>query len=442
MPNIADIHAHEILDSRGSPTLSVRVHLVDCTMAEAAVPSGSSTGEREAVELRDGDAKRYSGRGVLKAVTNVREIIAPRLRGIEVSQQRKVDHMLRQLDGTPDKSRLGANALLGVSLAVARAAAAAQRVPLYAHLGHLSGRTDVERERTPYVLPAPQIAVINGGTHANNTLDVQEFMLWPLGAPTFAEAVRWGAEIFQVLKSLLQRRGLSTAVGDAGGFAPDLRSTEDALEIITEAIQGAGYSAGGEVAIAVDLAASELVVNGAYSFKKAKQTPKSAEKLIATYRDWQTSFPVRSIEDGMGEHDRAGWKDLTEALGKKVQLVGDDVFATNPTLLSGGIKDGIANAVVIKPNQIGTLSETLDAIRLARDSGYGIVVSGRSGETEDTFIADLAVGTSAGQIKTGALTRSERLAKYNRLLTIERELGVYAVYGGKLLRRNGNGVTP
>jgi enolase len=439
---ISDIRAHEILDSRGDPTLSVTVILTDCTVATAAVPSGASTGEREAIELRDGDARRYSGRGVLKAVAAVREVIAPHLRGMEAADQEKIDARLRRLDGTANKARLGANTLLGVSLAVARAAAAAQSQPLYAHIAGLSGRGSQTGENAAYVLPAPMIAVLNGGSHANNSLDVQEFMLCPLGAPTFAEAVRWGAEIFRALKGLLARRGLSTSVGDAGGFAPDLKTPEQAFELLLQAIAAAGYQPGRDVALALDVAASELFDRDGYVFKREDRTRRSADRLIELYRGWQKQFPLVSLEDGMGEDDRAGWRELTRALGKKIQLVGDDVFVTNPALLSAGVKDGIANAVLIKPNQVGTLSETLETVRLARDAGYAAVISGRSGETEDSFIADLAVGTGVGQIKTGSLCRSERLAKYNRLLAIERELGVYAVYGGKLLRKNGTGAQP
>lgn len=439
IPAISDIRAHEILDSRGQPTLSVTVILIDCTVATAAVPSGASTGEREAIELRDGDPARYNGRGVLKAVVAIRDVIAPRVRGMNVTEQGKIDLLLRQLDGTPNKSRLGANAVLGVSLAVARAAAGTQGLPLYSYIAGLSGLSSHGGESTAYVLPAPMIAVLNGGSHANNTLDVQEFMLFPLGAPTFAEAVRWGAEIFHALKLLLERHGFSTAVGDAGGYAPNLKSPEQALTLLVEAIETAGFRPGEDVALAMDLAASELFDHGGYIFKHAGSSRRSADRLIEIYRGWQKQFPLVSLEDGMDEHDRAGWQQLTRALGKKLQLVGDDVFVTNPALLSAGVKDGVGNAILIKPNQIGTLSETLQTIRLAKDAGYAWIISGRSGETEDSFIADLAVGTAAGQIKTGSLCRSERLAKYNRLLTIERELGVYAVYGGKLLRQRQNG---
>lgn len=436
---IADIQAYEILDSRGSPTLSVTVRLGNGIFATAAVPCGASIGKREAVELRDHDPARYRGRGVLRAIANIQELIAPRLRGMEVTDQTKIDLALRQLDGAAKKAPLGANATIGVSLAVARAAAVAQGLPFYMHLAFLAGETHLPDASTPYVVPAPMIGVLNGGRHANNTLDIQEFMLLPTGAPTFAEAVRWGADIFYELKQLLERRRLSSAVGDAGGFAPDLPTHEAAFELIVAAISAAGYRPGKDVSIAVDLAASELFHAGGYLFKQSGGTRQSPAKLIETYRGWMKQYPIVSIEDGMGENDRAGWKELTSTVGGKIQLVGDDVFVTNPDLLSRGIRDGIANAVLVKPNQIGTLTETLDTIRCARAAGYATVVSGRSGETEDAFIADLAVGTATRQIKAGSLCRCEHTAKYNRLLAIERELGPFAVYGGKLLRKNGNG---
>jgi enolase len=431
---ISKIQASEILDSRGNPTISVTLILSDGTSASAAVPSGASTGEREAVELRDNDPKRYGGKGVLKAVANVHEVILPALFGMGVDDQAKIDATMKELDGTPNKSRLGANAILGVSLAAARAAALVRKLPLYTYLAELSGNTEAPTERAPYTVPAPMMNVLNGGAHATNTLDFQEFMLFPTGAPTFAEALRYGAETFHALKKILSKRGLVTAVGDEGGFAPDLRTHDEALALIVEAIEAAGYRPGKDISIAIDPAASELFDGGSYVFKKSDQSRKSSAKLIELYRGWVKQYPIVSLEDGMGENDRQGWKDLTVALGKKLQLVGDDNFVTNPKIFTEGIEDGIANAILIKVNQIGTLTETLETIRIARAFNYGSVISHRSGETEDAFIADLAVGTGVGQIKTGSLCRSERIAKYNRLLAIERELGSSAIYGGKLLR--------
>jgi enolase len=430
MVTIKKIQALEILDSRGNPTVMVTVELNNGLTASACVPSGASTGIREAVELRDGDAKRYGGKGVLRAVANVNDVIAPKLRGRSPYAQREIDALLCALDGTETKSKLGANALLGVSMAVCRAAALDAGVPLYTHIRRLHG----DKARAPYVLPAPMMNVVNGGAHSTNNVDFQEFMLFPIGAPTFAEALRYGAETFHTLKKILVKRGLVSAVGDEGGFAPSLKSNDAAVELIVEAIRTAGYKPGKDIALALDPAASEFFDNGVYVFKKSTGARKSPEAMVALYRDWAKKYPIVSLEDGMGEEDRAGWKALTKALGKKIQLVGDDNFVTNPKIFAEGIRDGIANAILIKLNQIGTVSETLETVALAQKAGYGVVISHRSGETEDAFIADFAVGTGAGQIKTGSLCRSERIAKYNRLLAIERELGRAAIYGGKALR--------
>ena len=427
---IRKISALEILDSRGNPTVMVTAELNNGLAASACVPSGASTGIREAVELRDGDAKRYGGKGVLRAVANVNDVIAPKLKGRSPHAQRESDALLCELDGTDTKSKLGANALLGVSMAVCRAAALDAGEPLYAHIRRLHGG----KMRAPYVLPAPMMNVVNGGAHSTNNVDFQEFMLFPIGAPTFAEALRYGAETFHTLKKILQKRGLVSAVGDEGGFAPSLKSNDDAVELIVEAIRAAGYKPGKDIALALDPAASEFFENGNYVFKKSTGARKSPDAMVALYRDWAKKYPIVSLEDGMGEEDRAGWKALTKALGKKIQLVGDDNFVTNPKIFAEGIRDGIANAILIKLNQIGTVSETLETVAMAQKAGYGVVISHRSGETEDAFIADFAVGTGAGQIKTGSLCRSERIAKYNRLLAIERELGRAAIYGGKALR--------
>jgi enolase len=430
MSDIQGITALEILDSRGNPTVMVTVALKNGLTASAGVPSGASTGIREAVELRDGDAKRYGGKGVLKAVANVNKIIAPKLKGKSPSAQREIDALMGALDGTDTKSRLGANALLGVSMAVCRAAALDAGLPLYAYLRRLHGG----KARAPYVLPAPMMNVLNGGAHATNNVDFQEFMLFPIGAPTFAEALRYGAETFHVLKKLLQKRGLVTAVGDEGGFAPNLKTNDEAVEAILEAISAAGYKPGKDIAIAIDPAASEFYDDGGYVFKKSDGSRKTPAEMVELYRGWIGKYPIVSLEDGMGEEDRAGWLAITKALGKKLQLVGDDNFVTNPKIFAAGIRDGIANAILIKLNQIGTVSETLETVAMAQKAGYGAVISHRSGETEDAFIADLAVGTGAGQIKTGSLCRSERIAKYNRLLAIEKELGKNARYGGTMLK--------
>jgi enolase len=426
MFTIAALHAREVLDSRGNPTLEVECRLDGGTHARAMVPSGASTGTREALELRDGGT-RYGGKGVLRAAANVRDVIAPVLAGRDARAQPEIDRAMIELDGTPDKSRLGANATLGVSLAVAHAAAAASGVPLYRNLGGDEG----------VVLPVPLLNVLNGGVHADNSVDVQEFMLAPVGMATFAEALRAGAEVYHALKAILKRRGLSTAVGDEGGFAPDLESNQQALDLLVEAIGAAGYRPGDDVALALDVAASELRENdrdrkpALYALAGEGKRGLDASDLIGLYRRWVDAYPLLSIEDGLDEADWDGWKQLTDALGRRVQLVGDDLFVTNPEILSRGIAAGLANALLVKVNQIGTLTETLAAMDIARRSGYRTVMSHRSGETEDTTIADLAVATRAGQIKTGAPARGERVAKYNRLLAIEEALGADAVYAGR-----------
>jgi enolase len=424
MSQITKIHAREILDSRGNPTIQVEVQLANGIVGAAAVPSGASTGENEAVELRDGDAKRYGGKGVLKAVANVNKTIAPKLKGKSPHAQKEIDKLMCQLDGTENKSELGANAILGISMAVCRAAALDAELPLYAYIRKLHGG------KGPFVLPAPQMNVLNGGAHATNNVDFQEFMLFPIGAPTFAEALRYGAETFHTLKKILQKRGLVTAVGDEGGFAPNLKTNDEAVEAILEAIQAAGYKPGKDIAIAIDPAASEFYEDGVYVFKKSDKSRKTPDEMVRLYGEWTGKYPIVSLEDGMGERDRAGWLAITKTLGKKLQLVGDDNFVTNPKIFAEGIRAGIANAILIKLNQIGTVSETLETVAMAQKAGYGTVISHRSGETEDAFIADFAVGTGAGQIKTGSLCRSERIAKYNRLLAIEEELGKKARYGG------------
>ena len=429
MTKIQNITALEILDSRGNPTVMVTVTLNNKIAASASVPSGASTGIREAVELRDGDPKRYGGKGVLKAVANVNKIIAPKIKGKSPHAQREIDDLMRKLDGTDTKSRLGANALLGVSMAVCRAAAIDARRPLYLHLRKLHGA----KSSAPFVLPAPMMNVINGGAHSTNNVDFQEFMLFPVGARSFTEALRYGAETFHTLKKILQKRGLVTAVGDEGGFAPNLKSNDEAVDVIVEAIRTAGYKPGKDICIALDPAASEFYDAGSYVMKKSDGSRKSPARMIELYADWVKKYPIISLEDGMGEEDRDGWLAITKALGKKLQLVGDDLFVTNPAIFAQGIRDGLGNAILIKLNQIGTVSETLESVAMAQQAGYGAVISHRSGETEDAFIADLAVGTGAGQIKTGSLCRSERIAKYNRLLAIEKELGKKARYGGASL---------
>jgi enolase len=430
MTKIRNITALEILDSRGNPTVMVNVVLNNGITASACVPSGASTGIREAVELRDGDARRYGGKGVLKAVGNVNKIIAPKLKGKSPHTQNEIDSLMCELDGTENKSKLGANAILGVSMAVCRAAALDAGVPLYAYIRKLHG----DKASAPYVLPTPMMNVLNGGAHATNNVDFQEFMLFPIGARTFAEALRYGAETFHTLKKLLQKRGLVTSVGDEGGFAPNLKTNTEAVDVIVEAIKAAGYKPGKNIAIALDPAASEFYDAGSYVMKKSDRSRKTPAEMVRLWGDWARKYPIVSLEDGMGEEDREGWKALTTALGNKLQLVGDDNFVTNPKIFAEGIRAGIANAILIKLNQIGTVSETLETVAMAQKAGYGAVISHRSGETEDAFIADFAVGTNAGQIKTGSLCRSERIAKYNRLLAIERELGKQARYGGAIFK--------
>ena len=422
--NIADIRAREILDSRGNPTVEVEVHLESGTHGRAAVPSGASTGQHEAWELRDNDKKRYGGKGVSKAVEAVHETIAPALRGMDSLDQAAIDAALIKLDGTPNKKKLGANALLGVSLATAHAAAAALEVPLFKYLGGPNAK----------VLPVPMMNVINGGAHSDAPIDFQEFMIMPKGLPTFAEALRAGTEIFHALKAVLKQRGLSTAIGDEGGFAPKLGSAHDALETLSQAVSDAGYKLGEEIFFALDAASSEFYdeEKKIYRFKKSDGSEKSAAELVAYYQSLVASFPIISIEDGCAEGDWDGWKQLTDALGDKVQIVGDDLFVTNVEFLRKGIELGVANSILVKVNQIGTLTETLDAIELAKENRYTAVISHRSGETEDTTIADIAVATNAGQIKTGSLCRTDRVAKYNQLLRIEEILGDTAQYGGKM----------
>jgi enolase len=421
---ILAIHAREILDSRGNPTVEVDVR-VEGGFGRAAVPSGASTGEREALELRDGDKSRYQGKGVRTAVANVNGEIAKALIGADLDQ-RALDEKMIALDGTPAKSRLGANAILGVSMAAVKAAAAATGRPLYAHIAQLAGRGGGE-----YTLPVPMMNILNGGAHADSSVDLQEFMVMPAGMPTFAEALRAGAEIFHTLRGILKRGGHSTGVGDEGGFAPNLRSNREALDVVLEAIAKAGYSAGGNVFLALDVASSELWENGKYVFRKSGEPTRTTAQMIDLWTDWVRQYPIISIEDGLAEGDWEGWKALTAALGDRVQLVGDDVFVTNPQILRRGIADRVGNALLVKLNQIGTVTETLDAIEIARHARYGTIISHRSGETEDSTIADLAVGTSAGQIKTGSASRSDRVAKYNQLLRIEEELGSAAKYAGR-----------
>ena len=427
MSQIDHIHAREILDSRGNPTVEADVTLVSGVTGRAAVPSGASTGEHEAVELRDDDPKRYGGKGVLKAVQNVNEVIAPKLIGTSALDQAEIDRRLIELDGTPNKSNLGANALLAVSMANARAAANHQQLPLYRYLGGLNGANG-SRANT---LPVPMMNIINGGAHADNNVDFQEFMIVPVGAARFSEALRMGAEIFHTLKSVLKKKGYATSVGDEGGFAPNLKSNEEAIETILEAIAQAGYQAGENVLLALDPAASEFYDGASYVFKKSDGRKLTSDQMVSFWQDWAGKYPIISIEDGMAENDWDGWKTLTDAIGQRVQLVGDDLFVTNTRFLRKGIELGVANSILIKVNQIGTLSETLECIELAKSNNRTAVISHRSGETEDAFIADLAVATNAGQIKTGSLSRSDRIAKYNQLLRIEEELGDAAVYPGR-----------
>ena len=420
MATIIEVHAREILDSRGNPTVEAQVSLASGAMGRAAVPSGASTGEHEAVELRDGEDDRYLGKGVLGAVRNVNEIIGPRLEGRSAVDQMAIDAALLDLDDTENKSNLGANAMLAVSLAVARAAAAEVGLPLYRYLGG----------PTAHLLPVPMMNILNGGAHASNNVDAQEFMIVPVGAETFADGLRMGVEVFHSLKAVLTRQGLSTAVGDEGGFAPMLPSNEEALEVVMSAIDAAGFATGKDIAIALDVAASELLQDGQYVFKKGDGSRHSAQAMVDLYEQWIDKYPIVSIEDGLGEDDWDGWAVMTERLGDRVQLVGDDLFVTNVKRLERGIEHGVGTAVLIKVNQIGTLTETLQCIELARGSGYGVVISHRSGETEDTFIADLAVATGVGQIKTGSASRTDRVAKYNQLLRIAEELGAFGHYPG------------
>jgi enolase len=425
---IIDVKGREILDSRGNPTIEVEVTLEGGARGRAGVPSGASTGEREALELRDGDKSRYLGKGVRKAVAHINGELAAAVDGKEFSQ-RQLDEAMIALDGTPSKSRLGANALLGVSMAALRADAARSGHPLYAHIAELAGN------KTGYTLPVPMMNILNGGAHADSNVDFQEFMVMPLGFSSFSEGLRVGAEIFHALRSILKSRGLSTGVGDEGGFAPNLKSNREALEMVLEAVGKAGARAGEDVFLALDVAASEFWAGGPetgrYEFKKSGEPPRDPAAMVELYVDWCRQYPIISIEDGCAEQDWKGWKLLTDALGDRIQLVGDDVFVTNPAILKEGIQAGIANALLVKVNQIGTITETLDAIAVATNAGYRCVSSHRSGETEDSTIADLAVGTAAGQIKTGSASRSDRVAKYNQLLRIEEELGTRATYAGR-----------
>ncbi|MDP8988877.1 MAG: phosphopyruvate hydratase [Acidobacteriota bacterium] len=420
---ITRIVGREILDSRGNPTVEADVHLADGSMGRAAVPSGASTGEHEAVELRDGDQSRYLGKGTRKAVRNIIAEIGPSLTGMEAEQQSAIDRHMIALDGTSNKGRLGANAILAVSMAVARAAATAHDAPLYRYLGGVNA----------CLLPVPMMNILNGGAHADNSVDPQEFMIAPYGAEKFSDALRWGAEVFHTLKGVLKKRGYSTSVGDEGGFAPNLKSNQEALEVVLEAITLAGYSPGDQIGIALDPAASEFYDKDKqkYVFKKSDKSERTSDQMVKFWADWVRQYPIVSIEDGMAEDDWTGWKAMTVELGDKIQLVGDDLFVTNTERLAQGIEKGIANSILIKVNQIGTLTETLEAIKMASDAGYTSMTSHRSGETEDTFIADLAVATSAGQIKTGSASRTDRIAKYNQLLRIEEELGTAARYAGR-----------
>ncbi|GBF35512.1 enolase [Desulfocucumis palustris] len=415
---IADVYAREILDSRGNPTVEVDVLLEDGTLGRAAVPSGASTGAYEAVELRDGDSGRYLGKGVAKAVENVNNIIAPEVLGYDSTEQVELDKSLIELDGTPNKGKLGANAILGVSLAAAKAASNALGLPLYQYLGGVNAKQ----------LPVPMMNILNGGKHADNNVDIQEFMVMPVGAGSFAEALRMGAEVFHVLKKVLKKKGLNTAVGDEGGFAPNLGSNEEALAVIVEAVKEAGYKPGDDIALAIDAAATEMFRDGAYILEGK---PRSSTEMVEYYAALLDKYPILSIEDGLAEDDWDGWKLFTEKMGRRIQIVGDDLFVTNTERLARGISGGVANSILIKVNQIGTLTETLDAIEMAKRAGFTAVVSHRSGETEDVTIADLVVATNAGQIKTGAPSRTDRVAKYNQLLRIEEELGEVARYGGR-----------
>jgi enolase len=431
---IQQVHGREILDSRGNPTVEAEVTLDNGVKGRAAVPSGASTGVREALELRDGDPSRgsgprYGGKGVRNAVAHINGEIRGALAGRDANQ-RAIDEQMIALDGTPNKGRLGANAILGVSMALARANALAASVPLYVHAARLYEK---RADASPTLLPVPMMNILNGGAHADSSVDFQEFMVMPLGAPSFAEGLRYGAEIFHALRGILKKKGYSTGVGDEGGFAPSLSSNQEAVDVVLEAVGKAGYKAGEDVWIALDVAASELWDDSAkrYEFRKSGDTPRTADQMVTLYEDWVRQYPIVSIEDGLAEGDWDGWKAITSALGSRVQLVGDDVFVTNPEILRRGIAEHVANALLVKLNQIGTVTETLDAVAMARDAGYASVISHRSGETEDTTIADFAVGTSAGQIKTGSASRTDRIAKYNQLLRIEEELGPQARYAGR-----------
>src|SRR6202142_1186958 len=420
LTSIAEIRGRQVLDSRGNPTVEAEIFLDGGATARAIVPSGASTGEYEAVELRDGDEQKYKGKGVLKAVENVNSEIAATIVGMDAADQRALDAKIIELDGTPNKGRLGANAILAVSMAAARASARAFELPLYRYLGGAAANT----------LPVPMMNILNGGAHADNNVDFQEFMVMPVGAESFSEALRWGVEVFHTLKGVLKKRAYNTAVGDEGGFAPSLKSNVEAIEVVLEAILQAGYKPGKDIAIALDPAASELYKDGKYIFKKSDKSEKSSDDMVRYWAKWAKDYPIVSLEDGLSEDDWDGWQNLTKELGNKIQLVGDDIFVTNIQIFGEGIKKGIANSILIKLNQIGTVSETLDAIDLARRNGYTSVISHRSGESEDTFIADLAVATGAGQIKTGSASRTDRVAKYNQLLRIEEELGGAARFLG------------
>jgi enolase len=429
---ITRVHARQVIDSRGNPTVEADVYVAGVARGRAAVPSGASTGEHEALELRDGDKAKYLGKGVLKAVGHVNGEIAKAVSGLDAGDQRALDKRMLELDGTATKSRLGANAILAVSMAAARAAAAAQNLALYKYLARYS------TDSSANLLPVPMMNILNGGAHADSSVDFQEFMVMPIGAPSFSEALRWGVEIFHALKAALKKHGYSTAVGDEGGFAPSCKSNEEAIQIVVEAISAAGYKPGEQVSIALDPASSEFYdkSGGKYVFKKSDKSAHSSEQMAAYWTGWTEKYPIVSIEDGMAEDDWSGWKQLTQSVGgkaskRKIQLVGDDLFVTNTARLSRGINEGIANAILIKLNQIGTVTETIDAIELARKAGYHSIISHRSGETEDTFIADLAVATAAGQIKTGSASRTDRIAKYNQLLRIEEELGAAARFPGR-----------
>ncbi len=424
---IVSVRGRQILDSRGNPTVEADVTLAGGARGRAAVPSGASTGEHEALELRDADKARYAGKGVLKAVENINSILGPALVGSDAADQTALDRKLLALDGTPNKGKLGANAILGVSMAAARAAAAAAEKPLYVYLSRYSGAGPA------VTLPVPMMNILNGGAHADNSVDVQEFMVMPIGAPSFSEALRMGVEVFHALKAVLKKRGQSTSVGDEGGFAPNLRSNEEAIESVVEAIGAAGYKTGEQIAVALDPAASEFFdkAAGQYVFKKSDKSRRTSAQMAEFWENWARQYPIVSFEDAMAEDDWAGWKSLTQALGGSAQLVGDDIFVTNTTRLRRGIDEHVANAILIKLNQIGTVTETIEAMEMARKAGYACIISHRSGETEDTFIADLAVATSAGQIKTGSASRTDRVAKYNQLLRIEEELGAAAKFPGR-----------